>query len=230
MFYIVHIICMLTMVIDHVGFMFFPEFSLLRGIGRISFPLYSYFLVSGYHHTGNKSKYLIRLLSLAFVSEIAYDIMVFGSISDISQVMTNQNVCFTFVIGFVAIWLSDYISSLNIKFKNGLIFAVFLLAAVIATLIKSDYMFIGIFLIYCYYLSYKIAKFNKCIAVIPFMLLNMMGSEPGEWVIYLFVLVNVLLLAIYQDKQIKVNKAFSFVNRIFYPAHMLALVLIKFFI
>ena len=227
MFYFVHILCMLTMVIDHIGVMFCPELSIIRGVGRISFPLYAYFLVSGYHHTKNKKKYLIRLLILCFISEVFYDIMVFGSLSDVSLLFTNQNVCFTFVLGFVTMWLSDKIMSSTLKYKNGLIAICFIIAAILVTIFKFDYMFMGILLIYCYFMSYKTAKFDKCIAVIPFMLLNMLGCEAGEWVRYLFVLVDVIVLAMYKDKHIDINNGFKFINQVFYPAHMLILVLIK---
>ena len=169
----------------------------------------------------------MRLLILAFISEAFYDIMVFGSLSDITSLFTNQNVCFTFALGFVTMCLSDKIYESKLKCKNGLIAICFIIAAILATIFKFDYMFIGILLIYCYYMSYKIARFEKWMAVIPFMLLNMLGCEAGEWIRYLFVLVDIIVLAMYKDKHIDVNKGFKLVNQVFYPAHMCVIVLIK---
>jgi hypothetical protein len=51
-------IAMLTMLVDHIGVIFFPRIEFLRIIGRIAFPLYSWFLVQGYiKHLTKKNMY-----------------------------------------------------------------------------------------------------------------------------------------------------------------------------
>lgn len=52
------IIALTTMVIDHIGMMFFEDCSIFRIIGRIAFILYSFMLVEGYFHTNNINRYL----------------------------------------------------------------------------------------------------------------------------------------------------------------------------
>ena len=46
------IIAMITMIIDHVGFLFFQDnhqtYIILRSIGRISFPIFCFVLVEGF--------------------------------------------------------------------------------------------------------------------------------------------------------------------------------------
>ena len=40
-----------TMLIDHIGAIFFPYISWFRIIGRISFPIYCFLLAEGIHYT-----------------------------------------------------------------------------------------------------------------------------------------------------------------------------------
>ena len=48
------IIAMITMIIDHVGFLFFQDnhqtYIILRSIGRISFPIFCFVLVEGFFY------------------------------------------------------------------------------------------------------------------------------------------------------------------------------------
>jgi len=59
----------ITMVIDHAGALFWPEWFGLRLVGRLSYPLYGYLLAMGLQKTANKKQYLKRLILLAIVSE-----------------------------------------------------------------------------------------------------------------------------------------------------------------
>ena len=55
------IIAMISMVIDHVGDMFFPELLWLRMIGRLAMPVFAFCITEGYIHTRNRKKYLLRM-------------------------------------------------------------------------------------------------------------------------------------------------------------------------
>lgn len=46
-------IALLTMLIDHVGYLFFPEQVLFKTIGRIAFPIFAYQISIGLHSTSN---------------------------------------------------------------------------------------------------------------------------------------------------------------------------------
>lgn len=74
----VKIIACLTMLVDHVGYVFFPEERLFRMIGRLSMPLFAYMIARGYQVTGERGtrrRYVLGLAVLAVVSQIPRELM-----------------------------------------------------------------------------------------------------------------------------------------------------------
>ncbi len=65
------LIAALTMLIDHIGMILFPNVILLRVIGRLSFPIYAFMIAEGCRHTRNKLRYFLSVFSLALICQIA---------------------------------------------------------------------------------------------------------------------------------------------------------------
>ncbi len=65
-------LALITMTIDHIGAILYPEFVVLRYIGRLSFPLFAYLLILGMETTRNLRNYFIRLFIFAFVSQVPF--------------------------------------------------------------------------------------------------------------------------------------------------------------
>ena len=62
-------IALITMTIDHIGFLLFPKLTILRVIGRIAMPIFVFCLAEGFIHTKSRQKYFMRLGILAVISE-----------------------------------------------------------------------------------------------------------------------------------------------------------------
>ena len=62
----------LTMLIDHIGAVFFPAVAGFRAIGRLSFPLFAFGIAQGVTYTSDFRKYFIRILVAAVISQPIY--------------------------------------------------------------------------------------------------------------------------------------------------------------
>ncbi len=62
----------LTMLIDHIGAVFFPTILGFRAVGRLSFPLFAFGIAQGVTYTRDIRKYLVRILLAAAVSQPLY--------------------------------------------------------------------------------------------------------------------------------------------------------------
>ena len=91
------LIACVTMLVDHIGATLVPWYG-LRMIGRISFPIFCFLLVEGFHHTRNRKRYGIRLALWALLCELPYDALFFGRVQ-----WQNQNVMLTLFLGFLVL-------------------------------------------------------------------------------------------------------------------------------
>ena len=63
-------IAAITMLIDHIGVIFFPESLVLRAIGRISFPIFAFMISEGARYTKNRLKYILAVGILGVICQI----------------------------------------------------------------------------------------------------------------------------------------------------------------
>lgn len=64
------IIAAVTMFIDHLGFVFFPFEPICRIIGRVSFPIFAFFIAVGCKYTKNKLRYFLQMAVLGVIFEV----------------------------------------------------------------------------------------------------------------------------------------------------------------
>ena len=95
------------MCVDHAGLALFPSVGAFRCIGRPAFPLYCFLLVQGFRHTRDLRAYARRLLLLACVSEIPFDLLIFGQISSAME----QNVVFALLLGLMALYAAKALAA-----------------------------------------------------------------------------------------------------------------------
>ncbi|MDP4097604.1 conjugal transfer protein TraX [Paenibacillus sp. P96] len=99
-----HWIAMITMLIDHVGAVFYPnELAPWRIIGRIAFPIYTFALYLGFLHTRNMKRYMLRLFVLAVLSQLPF-MLAFETV--------GLNVIFTLLISLLALVGADKLKKL----------------------------------------------------------------------------------------------------------------------
>lgn len=73
-------------------------------IGCISFIIAAFFIVEGFYHTTNKIIYGIRLLCIAIISEIPFDLCTNRQMGDFS----GRNAVFTLLLGYLMVNLLVY--------------------------------------------------------------------------------------------------------------------------
>lgn len=91
---------MITMLIDHLGVVLGETskyYYICRVIGRLSMPVYAFFICEGYKHTHDKWKYTARLAAIGVSAQIGYMYIVKSFC---------LNICFVWVLA--SVWLYMY--------------------------------------------------------------------------------------------------------------------------
>ena len=99
----IKMIAIFAMVIDHIAWVFIPAYSIegyiMHIIGRITAPVMCFFITQGYFYTRNVKKYLIRLLIVAFLSQIPYMLYNGYAFADLKlNVIFNLFSCLTILV------------------------------------------------------------------------------------------------------------------------------------
>lgn len=205
-------IALLAMLIDHTGAILFPQYLWLRIIGRLAFPIYCYLLIEGYVHTKSIKKYLLRLGLFAFISEIPFD-LAFHSGSFVS----GSNVFFTLFLGLLAVYVCD---RLKLKYpdKPYIGYSMFLIAAVLAVFMATDYDFYGIALIAVIYIFRQKKTAQIILTAFIFSMIN--------W-IQMYGVLAYIPICLYNGRRGPNSKLLSSLFYWFYPLHILVLYVIS---
>lgn len=192
------------MVLDHIGILL--EIPFLRILGRISYPLFAYLIVNGFYHTRNIRKYLLRLLLLAVVSELFFDLYIFDNVD-----FSRQNVLFTFFFSLLAIYsLHTYKSIKRVIFV--------ILSALMVVLFTCDYGLRGfaVVLLFYYFEKYPFI----CFLGIGYMLYLSAGF------VGLCGLVSIFVIFLYSPKK-KFSKKYKILFYLFYPIQYIVLYFVE---
>lgn len=195
-------IAIVSMALDHTGAVLYPSQIWLRCLGRIAFPIFCFLIVEGFFHTHDVRRYMGRLGVFALISEIPYDLAFRG----VPLEYAHQNVFFTLLIGIGMMVLLERNREWPVKA------VILLLAMWLAVLIRSDYNFRGILLIFVFYIFHE----SRWLAVTAGGLWNFLY----QGVIQKYGVLSVLPLALYNGERGRKMKYFFY---IFYPAHLLLL-------
>lgn len=195
-------IAVITMLIDHIGAVLFPLSMGFRYIGRLSFPIFCFLIVEGFCHTHDFKRYIMRMGIFALLSEIPYDLAFGGKPLD----WRRQNVFITLVLGLLL--LKAVQMSHNMLEK-----LIFLLIAMwLAVVLKSDYSYKGILLIFWFY----VVRDKKIIKLAGGALWNLIWNTSVQG----YGMLAMLPIAAYDGKRGRSMKYFFY---LFYPLHLLVL-------
>lgn len=109
--FVVKMIAIITMIIDHFGAVFgMPMY--FRVIGRVAFPLFVFLIAEGCRHTKSMEKYILRLGIFALVSEVPFDLAIRGSGLAGVDFLNNTNIFYTLWLGVVCVYVLQKIKGL----------------------------------------------------------------------------------------------------------------------
>ena len=228
------LIACMTMLVDHLAViivmgslysthhgMRLEIYETMRLIGRIAFPIYCFLLAEGSAHTHNPVRYGLRLAICALLSELPYDLALWGRIT-----WQHQNVMVTLFLGFCALEVMKRCPNLPLKLLLALPFAA------LAEFAGGDYGAKGIMLVVLFALTRRIPHRHLAqVLGIWFifspnhaMFLNWtrrFSITTQEWAV-----LAILPITLYDGRKVTKSKAVQWGFYLFYPAHLLLLYLI----
>lgn len=217
------IIAMLTMLVDHIGYILFPNVLILRIIGRISLPIFAFMIGEGCIYTRNKLKYFLGIFLLAVLCQIGYFIAGFG---------LDLSILVTFSYSLLIIFS---LQNLREKIINGtkpdMLFAYALSVMMIgATYIvnryyRADYGFWGCMLPAFAYFAVFISEEASTLMKVAFFAVGLLILCWRSGGIQYYSLLSLPLLLLYSGKRGQYNIKHLFY--LFYPTHLVILYLIK---
>ena len=209
-------IAIVTMLIDHVGYIFMSGFSsylIFRSIGRLAFPIFAFFIAEGCYMTKNVHKYLLRLFAFVLISELPFDFAFHGTWVYIGY----QNIFFTLLLGVLSIYLYNRLLDKGEINKYFALVPPVIMAAV-AEFLHTDYGGIGVLIIF--FLYYFRESFSmRALVLLSGNIILAILSGP----IQLLGALTIIPLYFYNGRKGMDIKYFFYA---FYPAHLLILAII----
>ena len=212
-------LAMVTMTMDHIGFILLPQHWILRIIGRLAMPIYAFLIAEGCRHTRNRTKYLLTMLAMAILCQV------------VSYVVTGslyQCILVTFSLSISLIYLLDHAvrkrSIAAFAAAAAGLGAAYFLTEILPGLLPGtdfavDYGFIGVLVpIFAFIGKTKWQKLGlTAIALVGMSLCSL-------WVQW-FSLLALIPLALYNGE--RGNASLKYLFYLFYPAHIAILHLIS---
>lgn len=223
------LIAIIAMVIDHIAWAFVPFGSVagqaMHIIGRITAPIMCFMVAEGYAHTRDAIKYAKRLGLFALISHIPYIYFESGGFPVIHQ----TSVMFPLFLGLVALIVRDS-PKYEAAVKN-MILLIICLVAMLGDWGATAVIWIQVFYAFRHNRKEQMKYFSIVSAVM--ILLNIIiNASMGGFFSSLFqlgVFLAIPLLWKYNGVK-KGGKACKWFFYIFYPAHLLALAVLRYIV
>ncbi len=228
------IIACISMLVDHIGYILFPEVAFLRYIGRLAMPIFAFFIGEGCLYTRDRKKYFLRLFVLGLICQAVY-VLEYLIMKSGDPFYLNILLTFSASIVLCSAFLNCFDKeSRHKKGKENFILGLVLTVIVIICALGKeriipfhfDYGLGGIILpLFACATKEKHKKLLTFSAGLVLCLLTLDYSDP-LWTV--FALCSLIPLWFYNGKAGKANLKLAFY--LFYPVHLGVLYLISFFI
>lgn len=202
------LLALLTMTVDHIGVHLLPQYTILRIIGRLAFPIYAYFIAEGCTHTKNRKKYLLQMAGMALLCQLVY-FFAMGSLF--------QCILVTFTLSILTIYAID--SGISAKAAAALcavvLITVFLPQWLSGTDFAVDYGLWGVLLPVAVFLAKTPPQKLACTAIA----LSLLALSYGgiQW----YGLLALIPLAFYNGT--RGSPRFKWLFYWYYPLHLVAI-------
>lgn len=220
------IIALITMTLDHIGYILLLDVLWLRVVGRIAFPLFAYLIAEGCKHTKSKLKYFLLIFLLGVVCQVfAYFFA--------GQTKLNILLTFSFSIGLIYLlyWVKNSIKNQNKK-QTALSIILFVVCLAATYLLTSsslsfsplsvDYGFWGIMV------AVLVSLFNNHYIKAGMLAVGLVILCLNYSLVQWFCLFSVLLVLWYNGQRGKHNLKYLFY--VYYPLHLGVLYLLQFIV
>ena len=217
---VLKLIGMLSMLVDHVGDVFFPGLLWPRMVGRLAMPIFSFCIAEGCAHTRDKRGYLLRMGLFALVSELPFDLAFDGAFG-----WGHQNIMLTFFLSILALLLFDRLrggrdpeTGRYGAGRTALALLPVAAAAVLATLLRADYGLFAVIAVFLFYVLRDSRPALRCGAGVGFLALTRtMGFYSATGLSF-------FPLVMYNGRK---GRGLKWLFYLFYPGHLLLLWLLR---
>ena len=235
------IVAIVTMIIDHSGYLIKGGVSYFNYIGRLAFPIFAFQISQGYIHTKNLKKYITRLALFAVISQIPFTLFLFMVTGreftwHFTTFFSHLNIFFTLLLGLLAILAYEKLKVVGLLIAIGL--------GWFASFINADYGFFGVAIITLFYIfrdkkvlmaisfiltviaHYGIRTYNQFREVFPDNTLEQLnlhfqaGNLNRTLILCLCTILPIIFILAYNGKK---GRDLKQVLYWFYPVHLLIL-------
>lgn len=220
--FLLRLLALVCMCADHIGLALFPSVNAFRCVGRLAFPLYCFLLVQGYTHTRSVRGYGRRLLLLALLSEVPFDLLIFGRLSS----GVEQNVLFALLFGLLALHTAD-----TLRGKPLTAWLIILTLCMGAMVARVSYGWLSIALCLCAYYAgtnKKALALSTAGVLLLYSLSLLLSGVETSWVLVSLCALFALIPMLAYNGQRGVRKPLlTFLFYASYPLHILLLVIVR---
>jgi len=232
-----HVLAMLFMLSDHLWATIIPwKADWMTCLGRLAFPIFAFMTVEGFYHTKSRKRYAGRLLLVALLSELPFNLMMSGSL----LYPFHQNVLWCFLLCLGLMSLNETAKNTGKWWICSLTAAGTLLLGTVAGMLSMmDYMHYGVWMVLTFYFFRGKRWWNYAGQLLFMIYINRaVGGLVYELEVFgravsfpqqCFAVFALIPIWLYNGRQGYHRKWFRYLCYAFYPVHLAVLgLLMKF--